>query len=128
MRLLLRISIFVFVYLFLIGAVFAAPSHDARSRSQGHTKSQAERNLLKVVSLKWAHRRIADLVDPRTNLLRDNVRAICRGTGRGVAGSRYRSFNCQVRPWPTARRQELFVTYRVIAAGSFRVHLRLIRR
>jgi hypothetical protein len=102
-----------------------APSTPARA---SHTKRQAELDVLRLVPRAWKHSRIRDLVDPRSGLLRNNVRAICRGRGRTSRGNGYGRFVCVVRPWPAHGRQELYVTYRVLAGGGFRAHWLRIRQ
>ena len=92
------------------------------------TKRHAELDVLRLTPRAWKHSRIRDLVDPRSGLLRNNVRAICRGRGKASAGGRYRRFLCVVRRWPAHGRQELYITYRVLAGGAFRAHWLRIRR
>jgi hypothetical protein len=125
MKLASRISVRAVLYVSLVGVVFAAPAFHAGSPGAGHTKRQAERNLLRVTAEKLGHQRIPDLVDARTGLLKDNVRSICRGQGRVLQGKRFRRFACILRPWPFHRRQELHVAYR--ALSSTRFHLRWAR-
>jgi hypothetical protein len=125
MKLASRISVLAVLYLSLVGAVFAAPEFQAGSPAAGHTKRQAERNLLRVTAENLDHQRIPDLVDARTGLLKDNVRSICSGRGRVLQGTRFRRFACILRPWPFQTRQELHVAYR--ALSSTRFHLRWAR-
>jgi hypothetical protein len=127
MRLAPRISVSAIFYLSLVGAVFAAPSFDAGSLGAGHTKSQAEHNLLRVAAQNLG-RRMPDLVDTRTGLLKNNVRAVCKSRGRRRGRAAFSRFVCVLRPWPARGRQELVVTYRALADARFRVHwLRLQR-
>jgi hypothetical protein len=88
----------------------------------GHTKQQAERNLLQIAERSWKSERLPDLIDPSTYLLRDNVRAICEGRGQELHDCRFRLFRCVLEPWPAHGRQELYVTYRALANGRFRAH------
>jgi hypothetical protein len=94
----------------------------ARPMWAGHTKEQAEANLLRVAAQSRRYSRFGDLVDTKTNLLKNNVRAICRGQGRRLPRSRYSRFRCVLRPWPLRRRRELYVSYAVRANGTFHVH------
>lgn len=108
--------------------VSASPSQARPTRVAAQTKRTAERNVVRVATRSWNHRRIAALVDERTGLLRNNVRAICHGRGQRNSGRRYARFVCVLRPWPVAGQQELFVTYRALSQRRFRIHwLRLQR-
>lgn len=49
--------------------------------SAGHTKRQAEANVLKIIPRAWKHSRILGLIDSRTGLLCNNVRPVCNGRG-----------------------------------------------
>jgi hypothetical protein len=100
MKLASRVSVVAILYVSLVGAVFAAPEFHAGSPGAGHTKRQAERNLLRVTAEKLGHQRLPDLVDARTGLLNDNVRSICSGRGRVLQGKRFSRFACILRPWP----------------------------
>lgn len=127
MRLAPRISVSAILYLSLVGTVFAAPPFDAGSPRAGHTKSQAERNLLCVAAQNLGKRR-HDLVDTRTGLLKNNVRAVCKSRGRRHGRAGFSRFVCVLRPWPSQGRQELVVTYRALPHARFRLHwLRLQR-
>ena len=126
MKLASRISVLAVLYVSLVGAVFAAPEFHAGSPGAGHTKRQAERNLLRVTAEKLGHQRIPDLVDARTGLLKDNVRSIAEEEEEAVY---YRAtlqpLPCILRPWPFHTRQELHVAYP--ALSSTRFHLRWAR-
>ena len=63
----------------VVMALLAASASPAANQLSGHTKKQAERNLLRVAAQSWRHGRMPDLVDARTGLLKDNVRSICSG-------------------------------------------------
>src|SRR5438270_9305580 len=110
-------------------ALVSASASQARpTRVAAQTKRTAERNVVRVAARSWTHRRIAALVDERTGLLRNNVRAICHGRGQRYSGKRYARFVCVLRPWPAAGQQELFVTYHALPHRRFRMHwLRLQR-
>lgn len=127
MRLTPRISVSAILYLSLVGAVFAAPSSDAGSRGAGHTKSQAEHNLLRVAAQNLGQRR-PDLVDMRTGLLKNNVRAVCKSRGRRQGRAGFSRFVCVLRPWPVRGRQELVVTYRALPRARFRLHWPRLQR
>jgi len=78
----------------LITAALVVTSNSAGTpaRAETHTKRAAEAKILQIAARSWNHRRIADLIDRRTGLLRNNVRASCRGRGRGGGG--YHRFIC----------------------------------
>jgi hypothetical protein len=100
-----------------------------RMPAPAQTKPTAERNVVGVVARRWPRARIPMLIDARTGLLKNNVRAICHGRGRRFSGRRYMRFICVVRPWPTAGEKELLLTYRALAHRRFRIGwLRLQRR
>jgi len=109
----------------LIMGLVAVPTSPAASAGLGHTKKQAELNLLRMAAQSRGHGRIPELVDERTGLLKNNVRSICSGRGHVLKGKRFREFACVLRPWPFRVRQELHVTYR--ALSSTRFHLRWAR-
>ncbi len=52
MKLASRISVLAVLYVSFVGAVFAAPAFHAGSPGPGHTKRQAERNVLRVTAEK----------------------------------------------------------------------------
>jgi hypothetical protein len=116
-----RISVLAVLYASLVGAAFAAPEFHAGSPGAGHTKRQAERNLLRVGEQNLSHQRIPDLVDARTGLLKDNVRSICSGRGRLLQGKRFHRFACVLRPWPFQKQHELHVTYCALSNRRFAV-------
>ena len=103
--------------------VSTAPAQ--RERVTSRTKADAERDVLRVVPRLWSHRRIALLIDKRTDLLKNNVQAVCRGRGERYEGGRYRHFVCAVRPFPAGNPQGLLVSYRALPSG--RVEVRWIR-
>jgi hypothetical protein len=110
--------------------LIAAPGSPAsRPPVPAQTKQEAEQNVLRIAARSWSHRRIGDLIDPRTGLLRDNVQTFCKGRGQRFRGAHYTRFLCTLRPWPSSGKQELYVTYRVLPHGRLRVHwLRFHRR
>ena len=88
-------------------------------------RGQAERNVLRFLARGLSHHRLpARLVDPRTDLLRNNTQAICRR----ARGQRAGSFVCVVRPARHRRREGLHVSYRSLAHGRFRVQWLYYRR
>jgi hypothetical protein len=105
----------------LVVALVAASVSPATGLRSGHTKKQAERNVLRVAAQRWGHVRIPDLVDARTGLLKDNVRSICRGRGGMLQGKRFNRFACVLRPWPFQTRQQLQVTYRALSNTRFQL-------
>jgi hypothetical protein len=102
-------------------ALLAASASPAANQLSGHTKKQAERNLLRVAAQSWRHGRMPDLVDARTGLLKDNVRSICRGQGSMLRGKRFNHFACVLRPWPFQTRQQVHVTYRAVSNTRFQL-------
>jgi hypothetical protein len=102
--------------------VITSSSAGTPARPATQTKRAAESKILQIAARSWNHHRIADLIDARTGLLRNNVRATCRARGRGDGGGRYHSFVCVLRPWPAKRKQALDVTYRALSHGRARVH------
>ena len=101
--------------------VAAAQPTAADIRSPAHTEKQAEVNVLRVVARKWRARLMPGLVNPRTHLLVDNTEAVCRGRGAWRGGNRYSSFVCVVRPHIHKARQGLYVSYRALPRGRFRI-------
>jgi hypothetical protein len=120
MRAQLRIHASIALATMILGLVGMSVSPAAGATS-GHTKKQAERNLLRVAATRWSHGRISGLVDARTGLLKDNVRSICTGQGSVLKGKRFHSFACVLRPWPFRARQELHVTYRALSSTRFQL-------
>jgi hypothetical protein len=108
--------------------VTAPPSLAGSSRHAAHTKKQAEVNVLRVVERHWKTWRRTGLVDARTHLLADNTEAVCRGRGERRAGSRYSLFVCVVRPHSHRRREGLWLSYRALAHGRFRIRVLAYRR
>jgi len=109
--------------------LFVATPHVAHAVLRpSHTKKQAEVNVLRVVPRKWAPKRMPGLVDRQTGLLVDNTEAICYGHGRRRAGNRYSSFLCLVRPHVHKARQGLYLSYRALPGGRFRIQWLAYRR
>jgi len=101
---------------------FAVPAQAHPRNVPAQTKDVAERNLMRIAPRSWSHSRIPMLVDAETGLLRNNVRSICHGRGERYPGNRFARFVCVLRPWPLAGQKQLFVTYRALARGRFRIH------
>jgi hypothetical protein len=87
-------------------------------------RGQAERNVLRFLARGWGHHRLPRLVDPRTHLLRNNTQAICRRR----RGQRAGRFVCVVRPARHRRREGLYVSYRSLEHGRFRIQWLFYRR
>ena len=104
----------------IIVAVGIPASATARPES-GHTKRQAEVNVLRTVEHRWGARRLPGLVDPATHLLFDNTEAVCLGRGKWHARRRYGRFACVVRPHVHKRGQGLYLRYRVRPRGRFTI-------
>jgi hypothetical protein len=97
-------------------------------RVPGHTKREAEVNVLRAIPRKWKARPLPGLVDPRTHLLIDNTEAVCRGRGKRLAGQRYSRFVCVIRPHLHKRREGLYVSYRALPGGRFTIRWLAYRR
>jgi hypothetical protein len=113
---------------FLIPLPHAGGTHVASHRKPpAHSKRRAERNLLRLVPRGWnATARRLGLINRETNLVNDNVQAVCRGRGERI-GTRYRRFNCVVRSWPRKGRAGLYLIYRVRGKEWFRARLVRVR-
>jgi hypothetical protein len=109
--------------------VVAAVALVASTQAVGLSRSavprgKAERNILRFLARGWGNHRLPRLVDPRTHLLRNNTQAICRRARGQPAGS----FVCVVRPARHRPREGLYVSYRSLAHGRFRVKWLYYRR
>jgi hypothetical protein len=105
----------------LSSVVVAAPSGKAGRPSAAQTKTQAEVNVLRDVARRWKAWRRFGLFDARTHLLTDNTEGVCHGRGRPRVGNRYLRFVCVVRPHDHHGREGLWLRYRALAGGRFRV-------
>jgi hypothetical protein len=103
--------------------VVAAPSGTAGRPPAAQTKTQAEVHVLRAVARRWKQWLKFGLVDPRTHLLRDNTEAICLGRGERHPGHRFRRFVCVVRPHDYHGRQGLWLRYRALPHGRYRVRV-----
>ena len=113
----------------LVSATVTAPSGlAARHAPAAHTKKQAEVNVLRLVARKWKTWRRFGLVNPRTHLLADNTEAVCHGRDKRRAGSRHTRFVCVVRPHSHLGREGLWLKYRALSGGRFRVRVLAYRR
>jgi hypothetical protein len=111
--------------------LFAGAAQVASAAPQlppAHTQTQAEVNVLRVVPRSWKPSRMPGLVNSRTHLLVDNTEAVCHGQGKQLPGRRYSRFVCVVRPKHHLRRQGLYVTYRALANGRFKISWLAYRR
>jgi hypothetical protein len=106
----------------LLGLVCALSGGAIAAPGAGQTKRQAEVNVLRALPHMRPARRLPDLVNPRTHLLRDNTEAICHHRGRRGPGNRYRRFVCIVRPHVHIRQQGLYARYRVLSRTRFMIH------
>jgi len=102
----------------LVGVQYAP----AASLVAAHTNAQAERNVLRVVPYSWKASRMPGLIDPTTHLLVNNTKAVCHGRGTAYKGGRYTRFVCFVQPPRHRPRAGLYVSYRALLHGRFRVH------
>ena len=122
--------------LVVAAALLAAPASQAgfwiplppARKPPAHSKRLAERNVLMLVPRGWnAQARRLGLINARSNLLKNNVQAVCLGRGQRI-GTRYHSFGCVVRPWPRKGQAGLYLTYRAEAGKRFQVSLVRVRR
>jgi hypothetical protein len=104
-----------------------APSR-ADSRRVGQTKKHAEVNVLRAVARNWKTWSRTGLVDARTHLLANNTEAVCRGLGKLHASDRYARFVCVVRPHVRRGREGLWLKYRALSKGRFRIRVIAYRR
>jgi hypothetical protein len=111
-----------------LAIVSAPPGTAGAVRPPAHSKAQAEVNVLRLAARKWKAWRKFGLVDPRTHLLHDNTEAVCNGRGRRSPGNRYPRFVCVVRPHVHRGREGLWLKYRALASGRFRVRVFVYRR
>lgn len=77
----------------LAAALVSASGAGAAQRTTGHTKRQAEINILHAT--KMLRRWRVPFLNHRTNTVRSNTRVNCTGKTRGAAG-RYKSFLCTI--------------------------------
>jgi hypothetical protein len=92
-----------------------------------HTKKQAEVNVLRMVAKRWKDWRRSGLVNAHTHLLADNTEAVCSGRGKPGA-KRYGRFLCVVRPHVHHGRQGLWLRYRALPKGHYKVSVVAFRR
>jgi hypothetical protein len=111
----------------LLVILVAAPSTEGVVSPPGHTKKQAEVNVLRLVAKRWKAWRRSGLVNPHTHLLADNTEAVCSGRGTSRA-KRYQRFLCVVRPHVHHGRQGLWLRYRAIPKGRCKVTVVAFRR
>jgi hypothetical protein len=112
----------VLVVLTVLLAVVASSSAAAvQARVPAQTKKQAELNVLRALPRAW-RKRLPDLVDRRTHLTANNTQAICRGRGKRYTGRRYARFVCVIRPAIHRPHKGLYVSYRALRHGRFRMH------
>ncbi len=108
-------------------ALLVAAAPGIAAAAPAHTKRQAEVNVLQFVE-QWGPNRLPGLIDPRTHLLANNTQSICHGRGRRRAGNRFKRFVCVVRPQIHTARQGLYVSYRALSKGRFRIRWLAYRR
>jgi hypothetical protein len=104
------------------------PYAPAASRSPAHKKAQAEVNVLRFVPHSWKASRMPGLIDPKTHLLVNNTEAVCHGRGKAQRSKRYTRFVCVVRPPAHRPHAGLYVSYRALLHGRFRIHWLAYRR
>jgi hypothetical protein len=96
--------------------------HRVRESLPAQPKARAEQTILRVALRYWRHPAArAGLVDARSGLLRNNVRAICHGQGRQI-GDGYHRFRCVMQGWPSPH-GSLVISYDARGSGAFRVRL-----
>jgi hypothetical protein len=113
----------VLVVLSVLLTIVASSSAAAvQARVPAQTKKQAEINVLRALPRTWPKRKTPDLVDARTRLVVNNTQAICRGRGKRYSGRRYARFVCVIRPAVHRPHKGLYVSYRALRQGRFRMH------
>jgi hypothetical protein len=85
-------------------------------------------NVLRAVARNWKTWRRVGLADARTHLLADNTEAICHGRGKRRTGDRYARFVCVVRPHVHRGHEGLWLQYRALSGGRFRLRVLAYRR
>ncbi len=85
-------------------------------------------HVLEAAGRKWKTWRKYGLFNPSTHLLADNTQAVCRGRGKPRRGKRYARFLCVVRPHVHSGRQGLWLSYRALKHGRYRVRVIAYRR
>jgi hypothetical protein len=118
----------IFPLLTALTALVAVQYARAASLISAHTKAQAEVNVLRVIPRSWKASRMPGLIDPRTHLLLNNSEAVCRGRGKAHGGRRYTRFLCVVQPPAHRPHAGLYVSYRALRHGRFRIHWLAYRR
>ena len=119
----------------LVAAHGATSGVSAPARVPDPARVQAEHNVLSFLQQErgrrwilhhhWGGRLLVRLVDPRTGLLRNNTKAICRRVHSRTNRSRFR---CVVRPARHRRHEGLYVSYRSLRHGQFRIKWLIYRR
>jgi hypothetical protein len=118
----------IFPVLTTLTALVAVQFAPAASLVSAHTKAQAERNVLRIVPHSWKASRMPGLIDPATHLFVNNTNAVCHGRGKAHSGRRYTRFVCTVQPPRHRPHAGLYVSYRALPHGRFRVHWIAFRR
>ena len=118
----------IFPVLTTLTVLVAVQYAPAASLVSAHTKAQAERNVLRVVPYSWKASRMPGLIDPTTHLLVNNTEGVCHGRGKAYGGRRYARFVCVVRSPRSRPHAGLYVRYRALLHGRFRVHWIAFRR
>jgi hypothetical protein len=118
----------IFPVLTTLSALVGVQYAQATSLDSPHWKAQAERNVLRVVPYSWKASRMPGLIDPSTHLLVNNTAAVCHGRGKAYGGRRYARFVCVVRSPRSRPHAGLYVSYRALPHGRFRVHWIAFRR
>jgi hypothetical protein len=114
------------------GVLFAAAAqagvrgHDARPHRGAQTisakRALAQQRVLSVLAHEWNPNRIAALVDPHTRLVRDDTLVSCHGRKGSPAAARAGRFTCLVRPRDPRSKARLWLSYRTLARGRYRLH------
>ena len=109
----------------VVAVALAASIHAAPFGGVAVSRGQAERNVLRFLQRGRPHHRLPRLINRRTHLLRNNTQAICR-RARGRHSSN--RFLCIVRPARHRGREGLYLSYRGLAHGRFRIRWLFYRR
>ena len=122
-----RIAFICLAPIIIILAIFSSPTA-ASLGAPAHTKKQAEVNVLRYVARAWGPNRLPTLIDSRNHLLATNTEAICHGRGKPQSRYRYTRFVCVVRPKSHRAGEGLYVSYRALRNGRFKIRWLAYRR
>ena len=109
----------------MVVAVALMASAHAAVGASAVSRGEVERNVLRFLARGWGHHRLPRLMNPRTHLLRNNTQAIC---SRGPRSNKTGRFVCVVRPARHRRHEGLYLRYRSLGKGRFKIDWLFYRR